>query len=195
MKYYDVEQNSPEWFSLRLGKFTASTFKDLFLKETTQTYQDAIYKVVFEILTKESPESFTNEWMQRGSELEGEARAWYEFDKDLKVSNGGFFELNEWIGASPDGLIGEDGLIEIKCPKYSTMINYLIDKKLPETYKWQVQGQLWVSERDWTDFIAYHPKLPRFILRVKRDEKLIKELKEKTDIAIEKVQQTLEKLR
>jgi len=79
---HKVDQNSEEWFALRRGKFTASTFKDLFMGKDTQGYKDAIYKVAFERLTNQSPESFTNEYMQRGTELEPEARAWYEFEKE-----------------------------------------------------------------------------------------------------------------
>lgn len=193
--FHNVEQNTPEWLELRKGKFTASMFKDLFAKETTQTYQDAIYKVAFEVLTGESPESFTNEYMQRGHELEPEARTWYEFQNDIEILNGGFFELNQWVGASPDGLVGEDGIIEIKSPKYSTMINYLIDAELPSIYKWQVQGQLYVAERGWCDFIAYHPKLPRLSIRIERDDKAIKELDEVLKTAIHKAQTIINKLK
>ena len=193
--FHNVEQNSPEWFDLRKGKFTASTFKDLFMKETTQGFQDALYKVAYERLTNESPESFSNEWMQRGSELEPEAREWYELETYNKVHNGGFFEHSEWIGASPDGLVGDDGLIEIKCPKYSTMIGYLINKELPKTYEWQVHGQLWVADRQWCDFVAYHPKLQPLIIRVERDKKHDTELAYQTITAIEKTQEIINKLK
>lgn len=195
MIYHDIQQNSEEWFALRTGKFTASTFKDLFMSKTTQGYQDAIYKVAFERLTNESPESYTNEWMQRGTELEPEARAWYEFEKDVKVLNGGFFEYNDWIGASPDGLVGEDGLLEIKCPKYSTLMNYLINKELPKNYYYQVHGQMLVTDRQWCDFIAYHPKLPRLVLRIERDKEVDKEILDKLFEGIKKVESIINKLK
>lgn len=195
MIFNDVDQNSPEWLELRKGKFTASTFKDLFMKETTQGYQDAIYKVAFERLTNESPESFSNEWMQRGHELESEARRWYELETFNKVHNGGFFEYNSWIGASPDGLIGDDGLIEIKCPKYSTMMDYLIKKELPKAYYYQVHGQLLVTDRQWCDFVAYHPSLPKLILRIERDKEVDKEIFEKLFKAIKEVEQIINKLK
>lgn len=194
MIQYKVEQNSDEWFALRRGKFTASTFKDLFMGENTQGYKDAIYKVAFERLTNTSPESFTNEYIQRGTELEPEARAWYEFEKNVEVIKAGFFEYNDWIGASPDGLVGDSGLIEIKCPKFSTMMDYLIKKELPKTYEWQVQGQLYVTERKFCDFISYHPKLPKLIIRVDRDELKILQLETKLNEAIERVKKTLEKI-
>lgn len=195
MIFNDVDQNSPEWLELRKGKFTASTFKDLFMKETTQGYQDAIYKVAFERLTNESPENFSNEWMQRGHELESEARRWYELETFNKVHNGGFFEYNSWIGASPDGLIGDDGLIEIKCPKYSTMMDYLIKKELPKAYYYQVHGQLLVTDRQWCDFVAYHPSLPKLILRIERDKEVDKEIFEKLFKAIKEVEQIINKLK
>lgn len=195
MIYHDIQQNSEEWFALRTGKFTASTFKDLFMSKTTQGYQDAIYKVAFERLTNESPESYTNEWMQRGTLLEPEARAWYEFEKDVKVLNGGFFEYNDWIGASPDGLVGEDGLLEIKCPKYSTLMNYLINKELPKNYYYQVHGQMLATDRQWCDFIAYHPKLPRLVLRIERDKEVDKEILDKLFEGIKKVESIINKLK
>lgn len=195
MIQYKVEQNSDEWFALRRGKFTASTFKDLFMGENTQGYKDAIYKVAFERLTNTSPESFTNEYMQRGNELEPEARAWYEFEKNVEVIKAGFFEYNDWIGASPDGLVGDSGLIEIKCPKFSTMMDYLIKKELPKTYFHQVHGQLLVTDRQWCDFIAYHPSLPKLVLRVEREKKIDDEILDKLFKAIKEVEQIITKLK
>lgn len=195
MIQYKVEQNSDEWFALRRGKFTASTFKDLFMGENTQGYKDAIYKVAFERLTNTSPESFTNEYMQRGNELEPEARAWYEFEKNVEVIKAGFFEFNDWIGASPDGLVGDSGLIEIKCPKFSTMMDYLIKKELPKTYFHQVHGQLLVTDRQWCDFIAYHPSLPKLVLRVEREKKIDDEILDKLFRAIKEVEQIITKLK
>jgi putative phage-type endonuclease len=185
MKHHKVEQNTDEWMQLRSGKFTASAFKDLFMKETTATYRNAIYKAVFEKVTGEAPESFSNEYMQRGHELEPFARKQYEVESFNTVEDAGFFELNEWVGASPDGLIGSDGIVEIKCPAYSTMIQYLIDQKLPNQYKWQVYGQLWVTGRKWCDFMAYHPKLKPVIIRIKRDEIIIGELITKVESCID----------
>jgi putative phage-type endonuclease len=178
-KFHNVDQNSEEWFNLRLGRFTASTFKDLFMGKTTKGYEKAIYKPVFERLTNESPESFSSEYMERGHEMEPLAKDCYEQETFNEVSNGGFFALGEWIGASPDGLIDNDGVLEIKSPAYNTMINYLLTGKLPSIYKWQVHGQLYVTGRQWCDFMAYHPKLKPLIIRINRDESLIEELEVK----------------
>jgi len=192
---HDIQQNTNEWFELRKGKFTASTFKDLFAKETTATYEKAIYRVVFERLSGDLVTSeFQSAYMKRGRELEPEALKRYSLITFNKVDYAGFFEYNEWIGASPDGLIGTDGLVEAKCPAYNTMINYLLKKTLPNEYYWQVHGQMFVTGRKWVDFLAYHPSLETVVLKVNRDEKIIKELQTKLNESIEKVKSIIEKL-
>jgi len=189
MTFYNVEQNTEEWMKLRLGKFTSSTFCDIMGKDSTVGYKNAILKVVYERITGEIPEEYTNGWMERGKELEPQAKAWYEFNF-TEVSNGGFF-CDDWIGASPDAVVG-DGLLEIKCPKYSTHMQYLIDNTLPAKYKWQVQGQLFIAEKEYCDFLSYHPKLRPMCLRIGRNEKQIKELKLKLEEAINEAQKTIE---
>lgn len=195
MIFHNIEQNTPEWDIVRIGKFTASTFYDLFMKETTQGFQDALYKVAFERISGVKADSYSNEWMQRGHEYQPLAQEQYELETFNKVHNGGFFELSDWIGASPDGLIDEDGLIEIKCPKYNTQIGYLIDKEVPKKYSWQIHGQLWVTNRAYCDFVSYHPNLPLLIKRVERDTKKDKELETQLNIAIEKTQQIIKQIK
>lgn len=192
MIHHKVDQNTDEWMDLRRGKFTASMFKDLFATKTTQAYQKAIYRTVFERLTGEQPESFSNEYMERGHELEPFARKEYEVMKFGDILDPGFFEFNEWVGASPDGLIGEDGIVEIKCPAYNTMISYLLNPKLPTQYRWQVYGQLWVTGRQWCDFMAYHPKLKPVIIRIERDEAVIAELESKVLACIDEAKRIIE---
>ena len=194
-KFHNIFQNTDEWFEFRKGKFTASTFKDLFMSITTKGYEKAIYKPVFERLTDESPESFSSDYMERGNELEPLAVDLYEQETFNITSSGGFFELGEWIGASPDRLVGKNGLLEIKSPAYNTMINYLLKQELPNIYHWQVQGQLYVSDREWCDFMAFHPKLKPLIIRVKRDENEIKKLENKLFESIEKAKNILKKLK
>lgn len=186
-KYFDIEQNTDEWINLRMGKFTASMFSDLMGSKNTLTYQKAINKVVFEILTNEVPENFTSGYMERGHELEPLAKELYSMMTFNDVSNGGFFSYGNYIGASPDGLIDDDGLLEIKSPSFNTMINYLLRKSLPIEYKYQVQGQLFVTNRKWCDFMAYHPKLKPLIIRVERDEDIITDIQTRLNEAIETV--------
>lgn len=190
-KHHKIDQNTDEWLALRLGKFTASTFKDLFMAKTTIGYQKAIYKVVYEKLTGESPENFPSDYMERGHEMEPLAREAYELQTFNTVEDGGFWEMDEWVGASPDGLVGDDGMVEIKSPAYNTMIAYLLKPKLPPIYKWQVHGQLMVTGRQWCDFMCYHPKLKPLIIRIERDEAAIKELSDKLTESIAEAKRIL----
>lgn len=194
MKFYEIEQNTDEWIELRKGKFTASTFKDLMANKNTIGYEKAIYKVVFERLTNESPENYVSEYMSRGHELEPLAVEQYEMIKFYNTSNGGFYEVNEWIGASPDRNVNNNKILEIKSPAYNTMIKYLLNGKLPSQYKYQVQGQLFVSEKESCDFMAYHPKLNPLIITIDRDDEIIDNLKKELDIAIEKARYIIDKL-
>ena len=119
--------------------------------------------------------------MQWGSEHEVEARQEYANHSNNEIIPVGFVELNEYIGCSPDGLVGEDGLVEIKCPDTAThLIDYIKDQKLPTAYTKQIQGQLWITGRRWCDFVSWDPELPSiptdlryFCMRIERDEKAI----------------------
>lgn len=195
MKFYDIEQNSEDWLALRLGKFTASTFSDLFMKKETAGYKKAIRKVVFERLTMESPESFSSDYMERGHEIEPLAREAYEIRTFNTVTNGGFFELDSWIGASPDGLINDDGILEIKSPAYNTLIDYLLDNRLPNQYTYQVQGQLLVTGRKWCHFIAYHPKLPMLFVEVLPNPIIQNQIKEALGQAVREASEMIERIK
>lgn len=194
MIHHNVIQNSEDWFKIRSGKFTASSFGDLFASKSTLTYEKAIFKVAYERLVGETPESFSNEWTDRGHELEPLARDAYEVETFNLVEDAGFFELNDWVGCSPDGLIGADGMIEIKCPAYNTFIWYINSGKLPSTYFYQVHGQMYVTGRQWVDFVAYHPPFKPFIIRVDRDEKVCQEIEAALTEAIDKAKKIIEKL-
>jgi len=174
MIHHQIEQGTEEWFQLRMGKFTASKFGNLFAGKTTAKYNEPIYQAVYERLTGERPDDFKSAYMERGNELEAEALGVYSDLTFTPVQAGGFCELDDWVGGSPDGLIGEDGMVQVKCPKFSTMIKYMQDQELPKEYLHQVQGEMLVSGRQWSDFMAYHPKLTPVIVRIKRDEEVIK---------------------
>lgn len=192
--YHKVEQGTEEWFNLRLGRFTASTIKNLLMAPTTKGYQDEIKRIAFEIVTGTKAEDYQNEWMRRGSEMEAEARMHYEATTFNPVSDGGFFTYGDYMGASPDGLIGDDGLLEIKCPKYNTIIDYLIDGKLPKQYEAQVQAQLLCAGRDWCDFVAYHPGIKMLILRVEADMTIQENIIIAVENAVEKVNEIIKKI-
>lgn len=181
MQVINMEQGSPEWLEARKGVVTGSRFKDVItpakaeLSKSSKTY---MYELVAERMGA-TVSFYQNEHMQRGNDLEPDARTAYEFIKDCTVKEVGFcLHDNKLIGVSPDGLIDEDGGIEIKCPKETTHISYLDKGELPLIYKPQVQGCLWVTGRKWWDFMSYHPDLPPLIVRVLRDEDYIKSMNE-----------------
>ena len=194
MQVYDIEQRSTEWHLARMGKFTASTFHKLFSKKDSAGYNELINTIVYERLTNDTPEGYTNEWMQRGIELEDEARIDYEVRTANIVDVVGFISLTDWVGVSPDGLVNDVGMVEIKCPKFSTLIDYHLKDKIPNNYYWQMQGQMWVAGREWNDFYAFHPKLKPFLKRVQRDEGAIEKLENVVELAIQEVKKRIEKL-
>ena len=179
MKFHNIDQNSEEWFKLRCGKVTASQFKIAYSGKSTKGYKGLIYTKRAEIRTCEYEDTFKSEWMERGSELEAIAVNEYESYTFTETSNGGFFEYNDYIGASPDRCIGDNGLLEIKCPKASTMERYIDENRLPPEYFHQVHGQLLCSGRDYVEFVAYHPKYELFIKRINKDENILKEMEQK----------------
>ena len=196
--YNDIEQNSDEWFALRMGKVTGSCFKDATAGGQGKTRLTLMYKLIAERLSSIPQETYKNPTMERGNEVEPFAREEYEKMTGTEVKQVGFIEFNEDIGCSPDGLIGDDGLAEIKCPNSSTHIRYILEDRLPNEYKKQVQGQLWVSERQWCDFVSYDPRVnarPIWIYRVERDEKIIDELKSGIERFVSDMKKLIETVR
>ena len=170
-----IDQGSDAWFRLRLGRITGTRFSSLMAGESTKTYKDLITDIAGEIITGEGEETYTNAIMERGTELEPEARREYEslFDSVEQVGMCLRDEgdpLHEWVGISPDGLT--DGLLEIKCPLRKTHINYIERNVLPNEYKWQLQGQLFVTGLPYCDFMSYYPGMKPFIIRVLPDDEM-----------------------
>lgn len=198
MKIIDCEQNSPEWYKARLGIPTASAFSKIIAstgKASTQA-GDYMNTLLAEWMAGEPLESWEgNQWTERGHELEQDARSFYEMRNNVDVKQVGFV-TNDIAGCSPDGLVGEDGGTEFKCPSPGIHVKYLLAGKLPSAYIPQVQGSLWVTERDWFDFVSYHPVLDSMIIRVNRDGKYISLLSEAitkfTDQMLEKQHQLKE---
>jgi putative phage-type endonuclease len=183
MKVLTMEQGSPEWLAARAGKVTASRISDVMAAKTTAAYRDYRAQIVAEILTGQPQESgFTNAAMQWGTEQEKFARAEYELACDWTVDEVGLVihPMIEQGAASPDGLVSTDGLVEIKCPKTSTHLQTLVDKKQPRQYENQMLWQMACTGRQWCDFVSYDPRLPEdlqlFVHRFDRDEKRIEEI-------------------
>lgn len=195
MIYHNVLQNSEEWDALRMGKFTTSCFGDLFSDRSTLKYKKAIYRPVYERISKMKPESYTNFWLDRGHELEAEAALQYELETFTKLETVGFYELDEWTGSSPDRkIVGENAGVEIKCVAFNTQMDYLIADKLPSDYRWQVHGQMFVTGWDYINFVSYCPGLPLFIKRVERDETKLRDIDKAIKDAITSAKIILETL-
>jgi putative phage-type endonuclease len=189
------EQGSLEWFAARLGRVTSGHFDDVLSNGSChKTYME---KLLAERMTGERMENYTNKAMENGITLEPDARIYYEGLHGVTVEQVGLIQLGDDIAASPDGLVGDDGLIEIKCPFPNTHLHYILSGKLPSEYKAQVQGGLWVSGRQWTDFISFDPRVksrPFWSIRVERDEKYIKDLAKAVQVFAEELQTLTEKV-
>lgn len=174
---YDCEQGSPEWLQARLGVPSASRFSDVLAKGQGITRKKYLLTLAGEAITGELTDGYSNKHMERGQAMEDEARQAYAFNRDADPVAVGFMRRDR-IGASPDSLIGDDGLLEIKTKLPALQLEVLERDTLPPEHKAQVQGQLLVSGRAYVDFVSYWPKLPIFIVRVERDEAYIKTLEQ-----------------
>lgn len=195
MIIHRIHQRTDEWYELKRGRFSASGFSKLMGKKENKGYQDELYRVAYERITGQRVETYTNQAMRDGVENEPFARKYYEKKNNVFVDEVGFIERDEWVGVSPDGLIDNNGMLEIKCPQWNTQIDYLLSYKVPSEYRYQLQGQLWIAEREWVDFLSYREDLDKLEIRVYRDEKIIKELETRVNEAIEEVQEIINKLR
>lgn len=181
LEIINCEQGSEDWFRSRMGIPTASEFSTVMAKgkaesktesKTRRTY---MLKLIGERMTEQPMESYSNHHMERGKIMEAEARNFYAFQTDNEPELVGFIRNGE-KGCSPDSLIGPDGLLEIKTKLAHLQLAVLLAGTLPSEHKAQVQGQIWVAEREWCDFCSYWPGLPLFVTRVHRDEEYIKGL-------------------
>lgn len=174
-----IEQRTDAWLAQRAGKLTASAFADLMARTKSgpsASRSNLIARLVCERLTGKPAETYTNAAMQRGTDLEPIARSEYEAAQGVMVIESGFVDHPSVpsCGCSPDGFVGEDGLVELKCPGVAKHLDYLRAGSHAQEYRWQLQGQLWVTGRTWVDIASYHPDYPEHmrlaIVRVKRDD-------------------------
>jgi hypothetical protein len=188
MRVNNHKQGSDEWLQSRLGKPTASNFGKLITPtgKPSASADGYINELIAQRITGELPEFYTNSAMERGNELEPAAKALYEFTYGVEVVEAGLC-LHDTLdcGASPDGLVGDDGGIEIKCPLPHTHVSYLRDGNMPEKYVPQTQGCLWITGREWWDFMSFHPAMEDLIVRVERDNEYIKKLADQVERAVD----------
>jgi putative phage-type endonuclease len=178
-----MDQRSDEWFSARLGFATASRMNDALAGSETAARRGYLIQLVTERLTGQQQESYNSAAMQRGVDLEPVARMAYE-SKNGFVDKTGFHKhpTIEWFGASPDGLVGDDGLVEIKCPNSTTHVDYILEGKVPTKYKRQMLAQLACTGRKWCDFVSFDDRLPEhlqlFVVRFEPKPEEIDKLQE-----------------
>lgn len=200
----DMQQQTEEWFAARVGKATASRVADIVAKtKSGYSTSRANYaaQLVCERLTGQRADTFTNAAMQWGTDHEPDARAAYSFMRNVDVEEVGFIDhpaLTQ-TGASPDGLVGTDGMVEIKCPITATHIDTLLNSTIADKYVVQMQWQMACTGRKWCDFVSYDPRMPEemrlFVKRIPRDDERIAELELEVAYFLNDVDQTVAKLR
>jgi len=178
-----IEQGTDEWFAARIGKVTASRVADVIAKTKTgysSSRDNYMAQLICERLTNQKADGFTNAAMQWGTETEPLARISYEVAQNVLVDEVGFVPHPKILmaGASPDGLVGDNGLLEIKCPNTATHIDTLLSETVPGKYNTQMQFQMACTDREWCDFVSFDNRLPTelqlFVKRVPRDNVFIR---------------------
>lgn len=198
MQIVECDQGTEQWYAARLGIPTASCFATVMAKGkdggASKTRADYLRKLAGEILTGQPMESYSNGHMERGKEWEPDARNLYAFMNDCEPQLVGFIR-NGQKGCSPDSLIANDGGLEIKGASAHVQVERLLAAKLPAEHKAQVQGNLWVAEREWWDFASYCPGLPLFVVREHRDDDYIRKIEAAVDQFNEELAQIVERIR
>jgi hypothetical protein len=193
-EFIDCDQNSPEWFAARCGIPTASRFKDILAKGEGKTRAKYLRQLAGEIVTGAPAEGHSNAHMERGHAMEPEARSAYAFMHDADPMPVGFVRRGR-AGASPDSILGTGGLLEIKTKLPDLLIECMLRDDFPPEHKAQVQGQLWVAERDWCDLAVYWPGMPLVVFRAQRDEAYIKTLASAVQAFTEELDALVERIR
>lgn len=193
MQIIDVQQGSPEWFEIKKLKMSASHAQAIGGNgKGLETY---IYQLCADYLSSAEPEQFSNGDMERGIELEAQARFVYEMETGNEVKQVGFCQLDEYVGCSPDGFIGEDGLVEIKCPNDRLYLRRIVTGKIDPAYYWQMQMQLYVTDRKWCDYVVYNPHFEKRMLieRIEPDLEKIEKIKAGLEKGKQMIQEILDK--
>ena len=179
---HDCVQGTTEWLELRAGIPTASNFKKILTPggKISDQAEKYLWRLLAERLLGrplDEEYQFNSEAMKKGSETEAEAVKYYEFQKDVETQAVGFVtNADRTIGCSPDRFVGDRGMAQFKCPKPETHVGYLLKKAVDAEYYPQVQGELWIAEREWNDVVSYFKDMPSVMIRVERDEKYITKL-------------------
>ena len=181
MKIWDLKQGSDGWTRLRLGVTSSSNFGKILTPTGKKSAQVKDYSntLLAELIVGHGEPFFKSDAMQRGNDLEPFAVAQYELVSGNRTKEVGFVTTDDGrIGASPDRLVGKDGLLEIKCPIQKKHLSNLFSDEMDSQYIPQVQGQMWLTDRSWCDWMSYHPEMPESLVRVDRDDEYIALLEE-----------------
>jgi putative phage-type endonuclease len=198
MKIIDCEQCSPEWFKVRAGIPTSSEFSKIICCDGKPSKQREKYmwRLVGERLGGIVEESFQSFAMMRGKEKEDEAKKFYTFTREPIQSVGFCLSDCGRFGASTDGLIGDKGVFELKCPEMATHVGYLLaEPKIPTEYYQQTQGELFVTGREYVEFLSYYPGLKPFLVRERPDDVFQKALKRELELFCEELEELTNKLK
>lgn len=193
--YYEVEQRSDEWFQAKMGKMSASNADTILANgKGLETY---IYSLMAEYYSKGEKVHYTNADIERGILLEPEAKIEFQFYTGLDIKEVGYVEFNEYILVSPDGLIDDDGLIEIKCPNDSIYFKLLLNDNIKPEYIAQMQMQMYITDRQYCYFVSYNPNFEKslYIKKINRDEEMIDKLKKGLERGIELIKEIKENFR
>jgi putative phage-type endonuclease len=199
----DCEQRTPEWIEARIGKVTGSSIAAVLAeikKGESATRRNYRAEIIVEILTGLPADTYVSKEMQWGAEQEPFARAAYEIHQDVMVTTVGFATHPEIsrFGASPDGLVGDDGLVEIKCPNTATHLEYLLAGVVPSEYEPQMLTAMACTGRQWCDFVSFDPRMPAhlqlFVKRFARDNERIAEIETKVVSFLYEVDDVLRRL-
>lgn len=194
MIIHNCEQRSDDWFAIKKGKFSASDANTI--QALGKGLDSLVYKKVAELLADEVEESYTSPDMERGVESEDLARTAYEIETGNKVEQVGFVELDEHTGCSPDGLVGEDGLVEIKCQRGYKYIEIAHTKQIEKGYLDQMQMQMMITGRKWCDYVCFNEHMPKpLIIRVDADPEVHAKIKRGLAEGVKKLKEILEFLK
>jgi len=188
-----MSQGSDEWFEARCGLATASRLNDVMAGGEGKTRRSYIYTLIGERMTGEPAVGHQNQHTERGHEQEPIARGLYEAQSGVSVEQCGIM-LNHGIGYSPDGMVGDEGLLEIKTKLPHLQAEVLDKGKVPPEHMKQIQGGLWVSERNWLDFVSYCPQMPLFVARVYRDDHIISEIESEVERFYKDLSETMDRI-
>jgi len=194
MTIIEMEQGSQEWLDCRCGLLTASDAQTIATAGVGLT--TLCIEKVAQRLTGKAEDGFKSPAMQNGNDLEVEARNAYELETGNVVKKVGFCKLDDDTGASPDGMVGDDGLVEIKCKTNNVFVKELLSDDVDPAHKWQMQFQLWVTDRKWCDYAVYNPNFPKSLIikQVNRDEVAIAKIKAGVETGKELIKSYMEKI-